>query len=97
MSECFYQLPELITLSEYGGDFNAYLEAVYDLFKKDFIEKRPVFRDTRLELKKYPMESGKEATFWHMTSEGEDEATRNPEKERLLKECEAYIKSKELT
>ncbi len=83
MSEDYYELPELITLSEYGGDFNAYLEAVYELFKKDFIEKRPVFRGIRLGLKKHPMESGKEATFWHMTSEGEDEATRNPDLRRM--------------
>ena len=29
------------------------------------------------------MESGKEATFWHMTSEGKDEATRNPDLRRM--------------
>lgn len=83
MSEEYYELPELTTLPEYGGNFDAYLEAVYELFKKDFIEKRPVFRGTRLGLKKHPLESGKEATFWHMTSEGEDEATRNPDLRRM--------------
>lgn len=83
MNEDYYELPELIMLSEYGGDFCAYLEAVYELFKKDFIENRPVFRGTRLGLKKHPMENGKEATFWHMTSEGEDEATRNPDLRRM--------------
>ncbi len=52
MSEDYYDLPELITLSEYDGNFNLYLEAIYELFKKDFIEKHPVFQGTRVGLKK---------------------------------------------
>ncbi len=83
MNENYYELPGLITLDEYDGDFNAYLESVYGLFKNDFIDKRPVFRGTRLGLKKYPMEKGKEATFWHMTSEGDNEAMRIPDLRRM--------------
>ncbi|MCD8290958.1 MAG: hypothetical protein LUC91_05595 [Prevotella sp.] len=83
MSEDYYELPGLITLDEYDGDFNAYLEGVYEIFKKDFIEKRPVFRGIRLGLKKYPMGKNKEATFWHMTSEGDNEATRIPDLRRM--------------
>ena len=152
MSEEYYELPELITLPEYGGNFDAYLEAVYELFKKDFIEKRPVFRGTRLGLKKHPLESGKEATrnpdlrrmerirwpaalindsehpylkVWEnkrgnkanvlifherekylvVLRKGSDYlipwtaylVTYRNQKERLLKEYKAYIKSKELT
>ena len=54
MSEDYYDLPELITLSEYDGNFNLYLEAIYELFKKDFIEKQPVFQCTGVGLKKHP-------------------------------------------
>ncbi|MBP1617564.1 MAG: rflB [Bacteroidetes bacterium] len=78
-----FPLPDLILLEQYGGNFPAYLEAVYSAFKKDFIDKKPTFRGIRLGLKKYPMQEGKEATFWHMTSEGEDEATRTPDLRRL--------------
>ena len=79
----YFNLPDLIELSDFGGNFHNYLEAVYVYFKQDFIEKRPAFRGTRLGLKKYPLSQGKEATFWHMTSEGEDEATRVPDLRRM--------------
>ena len=72
----YLELPELIELMAFGGDFNRYLEAVYEMFKNDFIRNRPVFRGIRLGLKKYPTYNGKEATFWHMTSEGKDEQNR---------------------
>lgn len=79
----YFHLPDLIELSEFGGDFNKYLEAVYECFKQDFIDKRLVFRGTRLGLKKHPLSQNKEATFWHMTSEGDDEATRIPDMRRM--------------
>jgi hypothetical protein len=78
-----FPLPELILLEEYAGNFNVYLEVVYQLFKKDFIDSKPIFRGIRLGLKKFPLSLGKEATFWHLTSEGDDEATRVPDLRRL--------------
>ena len=30
----YFELPELIELSQYGGDFHKYLEAIYELFKQ---------------------------------------------------------------
>lgn len=79
----YLYLPNLIMLNEFGGNFQEYLEAVYECFKQDFIVQRPVFRGTRLGLKKYPLSQDKEATFWHMTSEGADEATRIPDLRRM--------------
>jgi hypothetical protein len=38
-------------------------------------------------LKRYPMEQGKEATFWHMTSEGKVEADRTPDIRRCERIC----------
>ncbi|MDE7376279.1 MAG: hypothetical protein K2N16_05475 [Muribaculaceae bacterium] len=81
--EQYLELPELIELSQFGGNFNRYLEAVYEIFADEFIRKRPMFRGIRLALKKYPVTDGKEATFWHMTSEGEDEENRIPDMRRL--------------
>lgn len=78
-----FELPELILLEDYGGDFNKFLNVVYDLFKADFIDNKPVYRGMRLGLKKYPVYEGKEATFWHMTSEGDDEETRDPDLRRM--------------
>ena len=82
-TESYLELPELIELSEYGGNFAQYLEAVYKIFTEEFIRNRPSFRGVRLGLKKFPISDGKEATFWHMTSEGEDEQNRLPDLRRL--------------
>lgn len=76
-------LPELIELSEFSGDFKKYLEAVYEVFTNDFVRNRPTFRGERLGLKKHPEFNGKEATFWHMTSTGDDEQNRLPDLRRL--------------
>lgn len=81
--EQYLELPELIELSQFGGNFAQYLEAVYDIFTNEFIRNRPTFRGVRLGLKKYPVTDGKEATFWHMTSEGDDEQNRLPDLRRL--------------
>ncbi len=82
-NEEYFELPGLIELSDFGGDFNSYLEAVYECFKNDFIINRPQFRGIRLGLKKHPLLNCKEATFWHMTSEGDDESTRVPDLRRM--------------
>ena len=82
-SNGYFELPELIELTQFGGDFDRYMEAVYELFKRDFIDSKPVFRGMRLGLKKYPLYQEKEATFWHMTSEGEQEVSRIPDLRRM--------------
>lgn len=74
-----FELPDLILLEHYGGNFNNFLNAAYELFKADFINKKPIFRGIRLGLKKHPIYEGKEATFWHLTSEGDDEENRIPD------------------
>ena len=79
----YFELPELIELKQFGGNFDRHLEAIYELFKRDFIDRKPVFRGMRLGLKKYPLHQAKEATFWHMTSIGEHEDSRTPELRRM--------------
>ncbi|EPA0351957.1 hypothetical protein AAIH29_02590 [Pseudomonas aeruginosa] len=77
-------LPALEDLTDYGGDFSRYLEAIYQIFCADFVESKPMFEGKRLGLKRHPIIQGKEATFWHMISEGNDEAERLPD----LRRCE---------
>ena len=60
-------LPPLVLLQEYNGDWNQYIEAVYDYFKVDFIDSKPQFHGITIRLKRYPLLDGKEATFWHIT------------------------------
>jgi len=72
-------LPPLVLFGDSGGDWNAYLDAVYAWFKRDFIDSKPVFRGRRLGLKRQPMTHDKEATFWHMIQEGSIEEDRTPD------------------
>jgi hypothetical protein len=77
-------LPPLVLLENYRGDWSQYLEAVYDYFRQDFLGPRPLFRNKRMGLKRHPLIDGKEATFWHMITEGKNEAERIPD----LRRCE---------
>lgn len=78
-----FELPELIELKEFDGNFYAYLEAVYDIFKNDFVKNKPVFKGKRLGLKKFSLIEGKEYTFYHMTHEGDIENNRLPDLRRM--------------
>jgi len=77
-------LPPLVLFEDYGGDWDRYLDVLYRFFKKDFIESAPTFKGLKLVLKRHPIEKGKEATFWHLISEGRSEEDRLPD----LRRCE---------
>lgn len=77
-------LPALITLADYGGNWDQYFEVIYKLFCEDFISSCPSYPDKRFSLKRHPVVDGKEATFWHIISEGNVEAERLPD----LRRCE---------
>lgn len=76
------KLPELVCLNDYNGDWDKYLEIIYSFFKKDFIDSRPQFKGIKISLKKYPKLNGKEATFWHLISEGKIEQKKIPDMRR---------------
>jgi len=75
MSEAGW-LPPLVLLEESGGVWEAYEEVLYGWFRKDFVTSKPRWPRQRVGLKRYPLEKGKEATFWHFISEGDTEADR---------------------
>lgn len=77
-------LPSLILLEDHSGNWDSYLAALYEVFKQDFIDSKPVFEGRPLNLKRHPILQGKEATFWHFITEGEVEAERTPN----LRRCE---------
>jgi hypothetical protein len=77
-------LPPLVLFEGYNGDWTHYLEAIYALFKANFVDSKPLFRGIRLGLKRYPLTYNKEATFWHFIQEGQFEAERTPD----LRRCE---------
>ena len=75
-------LPALVPFEKYGGDWQKYLDALYAYFKKDFIDSRPTYDGKRVGLKRHPLSQGKEATFWHLISEGDNEGDRLPDMRR---------------
>lgn len=77
-------LPQLVLFGDCGGDWPRYLEVLYDHFRRDFVNDKPSFQGVKLALKRHPVIDGKEATFWHFISEGDDEAERLPD----LRRCE---------
>jgi hypothetical protein len=77
-------LPPIVLFSDYEGNWDKYLDALYDYFKQDFIDSKPLFRGCRLGLKRHPIDKGKEATFWHFIQEGPNEADRIPD----IRRCE---------
>lgn len=72
-------LPPLMEFNHYGGVWDSYLTAIYAVFRTDFIFSSPAFRGRRLRLKRHPVIQGKEATFWHLISEGKVEEDRTPD------------------
>lgn len=77
-------LPPLVFFKDYGGNWDRYVEALYEFFKQDFVDSTPSFQGRKLALKRHPMAQGKEATFWHLISEGGNEEDRLPD----LRRCE---------
>ena len=77
-------LPELVRLDTYNGNWDRYLEAIYNFFSKDFVADQPTYQGRKLALKRLPMYEGKEVTFWHIISEGGSEESRVPN----LRRCE---------
>ena len=77
-------LPNLIKLEDHGGSWEDYLEVVYAIFKRDFIDNKVSYKKRKIALKKYPLLKGKEACFWHLTTEGKIEEKRIPD----LRKCE---------
>ncbi len=77
-------LPPLVRLDEFGGEWSQYIEAVYAHFRADFVASQPRCGKKAIGLKRHPLLDGKEATFWHITSEGREEDKRVPD----LRRCE---------
>jgi hypothetical protein len=82
MSGEFEWLPDLVTLRDCDGDWPKYLAMIYEHFCNDFVRSKPAYTGKRFALKRHPVSQGKEATFWHLISEGKNEEERTPDMRR---------------
>lgn len=77
-------LPGLVLLSDHEGNWDKYLSAIYNCFVADFINSTAIFRGVVVRIKRHPLTMEKEATFWHLISEGRAEEDRTPD----IRRCE---------
>jgi len=77
-------LPEALRYSDFNGEWDRFLVKVYEIFERDFKKSRPSYRGFPLDYDS-KIEDGKEAVFWHLTSQY-DEKTGNREMD--LRRCE---------
>jgi hypothetical protein len=77
-------LPSLICLHDFHGDWERYEATLYEIFCRDFMKGDLAYGGLPVRLKRHPVLDGKEATFWHLISEGSVERERLPD----LRRCE---------
>lgn len=75
-------LPGLVLLASFGGNWEEYLNALYHYYTQDFLESETYYEGRRLGIKRLPIIEGKDATFWHLVSEGQTEDERLPDMRR---------------
>jgi hypothetical protein len=69
----------LPSLKIYNGDWGTYVDEIYPVFKKDFVDSQPLYSGKPVFIIREPLLGGKEHSFWHVTSKGEDESSRIPD------------------
>lgn len=79
-------LPDVILFSDYGSDWNSYVEALYRTFRSDFKDRNRqlTFRGKPIRTSYHPAYDDKDYSFWHLIQEGEVEDERTPD----LRRCE---------
>jgi len=76
-------LPSLLRLEDFDGDWERYINEVFSVFYRDFVSSQPKFQNRWVRCRR-DLIRGKEAGFWHCTSDGADEFNRIPD----LRRCE---------
>jgi hypothetical protein len=77
-------LHEIISISEFEGNWDSYLETVYDKFKYDLVTRGAVYCNTLVRLTnegKY--DSGKLILFWHIIQKEGKKGIREPDFARM--------------
>lgn len=79
-------IPEIIEYkSDKYGTWSDYYDLLYEIFKKDFILSKPNFENKPVNIRKFPMEFGKEEAFFHITCQ---DYLHNRDRSPDLRRCE---------
>lgn len=78
-------LPDRLCFDDHEGDMDSFLDVIFEFFEADFIDSRPnPFRGKPFGLKREEPIEGREATFWHLVTEEDENRNRGVE----LPRCE---------
>ncbi len=76
-------LPDIVRISDMGGNWDEYLEEIYKIFYSDVIKKRLIYKNTLVRhTGENEYEDGKLILFWHIIQK-EGEKERQPELRRM--------------
>lgn len=76
MDKCKW-LPDIVECTDFSK-WNKYLDSIYEIFKKDFVDNRPIFEGKGVNFRKAPMDGKYEHTFIHLTHKDEYHNSSNP-------------------
>lgn len=62
-------LPKLIELSQFGGDWQAFIDSAYDYYARDFIRDEPTLLGRTVKSKRHVAYNGQDHSFWHCIEE----------------------------
>ena len=71
-------MPSKLEAKLFRGDMNAYIEALYKVFRRDFIDNEITYDGKRVDIIHQTYYNDKERTFWHLISEGKEDVNRKP-------------------
>lgn len=88
-------LPETMPCHDWGK-WDEYEERIYGVFKSDFIDNHPFYSGKRVQIRRHPVEYGREDTFWHVTCcDFSKTGSREPDPKRCerIKWIKAFIEN----
>lgn len=81
------ELPSIITFESCQNDWQKYEDALYKIYLEDLFKNPPIYLGMPVKTKYHPPYKNRAFTFWHITHEGKDESTREPDFRRCERLC----------
>ena len=78
MECCRNVIPSKLDSSYFHGDLNAYKEALYRIFVRDFLSIELLYNGKKVDVIHEKLYENKERSFWHIISEGDVDVNRTP-------------------
>lgn len=83
-----FPLPSLITLDQYGGDWDRYRAAIYQKFLDNVVNAKLTFLGLPLSYQRQPEFQGMHYSFWHLITEDHEKTFRDEDRIPDMRRCE---------